>query len=143
MSIYIRLTSEELRGWIDQFPEAVNRALDAAIPTIQEMARGLTPQDTGNLAQSIEVTRQGYGLRVRWTAPYAKWVEHGAEPHEILPVRAKALRFMDRSGTMIFAKRVEHPGYPGWEFQTRVRELLMQTIKTFLQFTLQAISRRR
>lgn len=43
--------------------------------------------------------------------PYAAILEYGGEtaPHEIVPVKAKALAFAGAGG-MIFARRVRHPG---------------------------------
>lgn len=46
---------------------------------------------------------------------YAPIVELGARPHEIKPVRRKALRF-EVAGKEIFAKVVHHPGSPPHPF---------------------------
>jgi hypothetical protein len=43
------------------------------------------------------------------TAPYGKMLEDGTKPHDIRPVRAKALRF-SVGGDIRFAKVVHHPG---------------------------------
>ena len=51
----------------------------------------------------------GSDLRRAW------WYHQGTVPHVIVPVRAKALRFVSR-GTVIFAKRVNHPGTRGNPF---------------------------
>jgi len=142
MSVHIRLTDEELRQYIAEMPEMVSRAVQNAIPTIQAAAAGLTPRRSGRLAGSVEVTAEGYGARVRWTAPYAKYVEHGATPHTIRPRSPRgALRFISRDGEIVFARRVQHPGYPGWGFVSRVRELALGILKQFLQFELQRAGR--
>lgn len=41
--------------------------------------------------------------------PYARPLEDGSKPHEIVPVRARMLRFMV-GGNVVFAHRVHHPG---------------------------------
>ena len=143
MSIHIRLTDAELRGWVAEFPEAVRKALDMAIPQIEAITRSLTPVDTGELAESVEVTKESYGLRVRWAAKYAKFVERGADPHAIEPKRAQALRFLGRDGRWVFAKHVDHPGYPGWYFVQRVRELVMVIVKAAVEFQVQNMLRGR
>jgi len=43
------------------------------------------------------------------TAPYGAMQEFGTKPHDIVPIRAKALRFM-AGENVVFAKRVHHPG---------------------------------
>lgn len=43
------------------------------------------------------------------TAPYGKMLEKGTRPHDIRPIRAKALRFTV-GGDVRFAKVVHHPG---------------------------------
>ncbi|WP_203236860.1 hypothetical protein [Nocardia panacis] len=49
------------------------------------------------------------------TARYAKWVHDGTAPHTIVPRRAQVLRF-EVGGHIVFARRVQHPGYRGNAF---------------------------
>lgn len=82
-----------------------------------------TPRKTGNLGRnnsilSVSDTEVRYGNRANYAAP----VHEGSRPHDIVPKRAKALRFAaspggarltgtPRSGSqVVFAKRVRHPG---------------------------------
>lgn len=44
---------------------------------------------------------------------YHRYLDAGTRPHEILPVRAKMLRFVAKDGTLVFARRVRHPGTKG------------------------------
>jgi hypothetical protein len=44
---------------------------------------------------------------------YHRYLDAGTKPHEIRPVKAKFLRFAARDGTIVFAKRVMHPGTKG------------------------------
>lgn len=92
-----------------------------ALEAIAEQKR-LVPRKTGNLGRSI-----GLGSITANTAEtvaganYAAYVEFGTKGHDIVPRRAKALRFAvggnrrlsgtpRRGAPVIFAKRVRHPG---------------------------------
>lgn len=45
---------------------------------------------------------------------YAKYIEDGTRPHEIVAMNAKALAFA-LGGVMVFRKRVQHPGTPAYK----------------------------
>lgn len=82
----------------------------------------LVPRKTGTLGRSIHIgTVNATHVDTIAGASYAAYVELGTKPHEIVPRRAKALRFAvgagrrlsgsPRSGApVVFAKRVKHPG---------------------------------
>lgn len=78
---------------------------------------------TGNLGQSIHVAEYDEdSVRVVADADYAPDVEYGTAPHEIVPRRARALRWATspggarltgsprRGADVAFARRVQHPG---------------------------------
>lgn len=69
---------------------------------------------TGVYASSFRTTTLTVGgeLRTRITnaAPYATYIEGGTRPHIIVPVRARMLVFRNQQGTLVFAKKVNHPG---------------------------------
>lgn len=44
---------------------------------------------------------------------YHPYLDAGTRPHEILPVRARYLRFIASDGALVFTKRVMHPGTRG------------------------------
>lgn len=48
--------------------------------------------------------------------PAGRYVLEGTRAHIIRPRRRKALRFTARSGDLVFAKLVRHPGYRGDNF---------------------------
>jgi hypothetical protein len=48
------------------------------------------------------------------------WLDSGTRPHEILPVRARYLRFIASDGALVFTKRVMHPGTKGDGFAGRM-----------------------
>lgn len=74
---------------------------------------------TGNLRRSVFVrnaeevssTTISAFVGVGSEAPYGKILELGSRPHEIVPNRAKVLRFVV-DGKTVFARRVQHPGMP-------------------------------
>jgi len=142
MSVHIRLTDREVAQFAAEFPARMQAIVSQLKSTIQLLAQGLTPVDTGALAGSVEVTEQPYGLRIRWPLPYAKYADQGAAPHLIVPRKpGGVLRFVNRLGEVVYARKVEHPGYPGWDFKARVRELLMPIIKTFVENELMKVGR--
>ena len=70
-------------------------------------------QDTGALRRSLN-HYEVHGDRevtIGSNLPYAAPVTEGSRPHVIVPVNAKALRFMTTEGVK-FAVRVMHPGLP-------------------------------
>lgn len=78
--------------------------------------------DTGRLRSSIyyELTRNvnfESNVRVGSRVNYARWVHEGSGPHIIRPNPPRQfLRFPGRSGGMVFARQVNHPGYRGNPF---------------------------
>lgn len=88
--------------------------------------------DTGRLRASLFVVMlPGPTVRVGSDVTYAVYVHEGTAPHVIVPVRARALRFTTAAGVttgprggirsrsergVVFAKRVNHPGYRGNPF---------------------------
>ena len=82
---------------------------------------------TGHLRRTIgpptvQETAAGAAGELRVGATYAPFVEFGTRPHRIVPRRGKALRFLDRTGQVRFARAVNHPGtrprpffWPSWD----------------------------
>lgn len=133
VSVHLRLTSEEFRGWAEQFPEAVDRALNRAMEQVEAIAKGATPRRSGELADSVEVTKEGYGLRVRWNAPYARQMNTGSFEYMIRPRGKRPLTFFwYRMGQWRRMWEVTHPAYPGKHFTPKIRELTMQVIRQFI-----------
>lgn len=113
--------SRQLRARLEAIKpdEAMMRAF--AVAATEEQKR-LVPRRTGNLGRSIRIgaVSASYAETVA-TANYSAYVEFGTRAHDIVPVRAKALRWpakgsstlsgrVRKGGTAIFAKRVKHPG---------------------------------
>lgn len=90
--------------------------------TVAVVAQGLAPHDTGTLAASIKAKRVGFGWEVIADTPYSLAVHEGTRPHVIEPKHAKALRFPSKGGTIVYAKRVNHPGTKANPFLTTALE---------------------
>ena len=107
------------------------KALGATRPIMRDFqlesiaeAKRLVPRKTGHLGRSIlpgSVSDSHADIQAR--TPYAAAVEFGVKPHVITPKRAKLLawpaaeggrrlsgRARTKSGPLIFARKVNHPG---------------------------------
>ena|SRR5438128_1943173 len=94
----------------------------------------LVPRRTGNLARSIQIQSVSSTQAVVVAlAGYAAYTEYGTRPHQIVPVRRKALRFAigknarlsgspRKGAAVVFAKRVRHPGTRGMHWARRGAE---------------------
>ncbi len=83
-------------------------------PTTLEGLRSITNRLRGNLrAVPARITSDG-GVAggVSNNVKYAKYQELGATlpPHDIVARHRKALRFLGKGGSVVFAKLVHHPG---------------------------------
>jgi len=120
------------------FPGAADKEIDYVMnrAASQGMAWMIpdTPIITGELRSSL-FSRQvsPSSMEIGATAPHSVYVHEGTRPHEILPVRAKALRFNWR-GKIVFFKRVRHPGTKPNPFVKRTTDKLVKFIHdTFIK----------
>ncbi len=78
---------------------------------------------TGALQKATEfrILKLKSGAKVTFLNPakYAAAIDSGARPHIIRPRRAKALRFIARGGSVVFARMVRHPGNKPYKFLYR------------------------
>jgi hypothetical protein len=70
---------------------------------------------TGALQRSIKIqyhrpTSYGQEMKISANKSYAYYHHEGTNPHIILPVKNKVLRFTGRTGATVYATRVLHPG---------------------------------
>lgn len=100
-----------------------NREMMAALglSAIREQ-KLLVPRKTGNLGRSIGLgSITSTSVITQAGAGYALYVEQGTQAHDIVPRKAKALRWAAKGtarlsgaprsgGPVLFAKRVHHPG---------------------------------
>lgn len=73
-----------------------------------------SPVDSGEMRErtNTDVSARFGGITVtaKVDTEYAGMVSGGTRPHVITPRNAQALRFQARSGEIVYAQRVNHPG---------------------------------
>lgn len=112
----------QLRARLEAIKPSPQLMRELAIQAVAEQKR-LVPRKTGYLGRSINVGRvTATSAETVARAAYAAAVEFGTRAHTIVPRRRKALRFAAnaasvrlsgtprKGGSVIFAKRVRHPG---------------------------------
>ena len=100
-----------------------------------------TPRRSGRLALSTFFTITGapgaeyqelaifQPARTETGEFYGGYVRDGTRPHEIRPVRAKALRFEGADGPIVFTMHVHHPGTRPNPYHLRVMDRLAPTVQ--------------
>jgi len=97
---------EELKRRLEKLERLpIEQALAQFGLLVASEAKKHAPVDTGRLRNSITALQTGKEVRVGTNVNYAKFVELGHRA-EIVPVKAKALRFFVRGVGWVFAKRV-------------------------------------
>ena len=116
VSVEVDFDMEPFQKWVERVkreaPKVFDEFLDRSSSLIAETMRMKAPVRGGFLRDSIVIRKNGDAVEVGPTTPYAAYVEFGTRPHIIEPVQASALAF-EIDGQAVFAKRVQHPGFPG------------------------------
>ena len=111
---------DELRRKFKQFPDWVAAGLSTAIKLsageITREVRKETPVKTGQLKRSVLPTFSHLRAVIEPRAKHAIFVHEGTRPHEIRPVRKKALYW---KGALHPVMSVHHPGTKGNPFMER------------------------
>lgn len=124
------LDASNLRAQHDRFLAAHSDMVggvlyDAGVVALAEVAvhPGFKPR-TGKLQASIgaKVVRTSRGKLVKISddkggtgVGYSRPIEEGSKPHRITAKRGKLLRFVSKSGALVFRRSVMHPGNkPYW-----------------------------
>lgn len=121
---YLRQKTEEVR---------VAAVLLAPGPAKSPVNRSSVNWSTGRLEASI-TTDYGHSTggdlesTVTANAPYALMVHEGTRRHVILPKPGRTLRFRGRTGDIVFAPRVDHPGTAANPFLSKALETVMGAI---------------
>lgn len=95
-------------------------------PTITARLRERAP-GRGNWTHTIN--HRTSATAIQWVGSFKPWgfVTRGTKAHPILPVRATVLRFETRDGSVVFARKVNHPGTQPNRFPMQVwRESLAE-----------------
>jgi hypothetical protein len=103
-------------GFDDEFKSRngmVGRDLSKRATRVQLAAKAQTGVRTGMLKRDITknwVNGNDLVIAVGSDRYYAKWHHDGTRPHVIRAKNAKALRFVNKRGNVVFARSVNHPG---------------------------------
>lgn len=104
--------TQQLTRLINEAPATFGVAVAESAEYIAGQAKALTPVDTSNLKNSINVKYKNSGMTAEIGTPveYAPHVEFGTRPHKITSNRGLS------DGTTFFGKEVNHPGTPAQPF---------------------------
>ena len=130
MSVKVSVTSQGVEDLGIRLQNVTPRFVQMVADCCENKMKEFAPQGkTGGLKKSIRQRRLGpLSFTVEAGAPCAVFVERGTRPHEIRPVRARALRF-EVGGGVVFARLVRHPGTkPQW-FMRRAVEFCRDRVK--------------
>lgn len=129
-SVEIEGLEEVERAWAESVRELGAGTRRAVVLASREGAeegrRTATWKDrTGAARKTItsRLVKDSFGLvEANILAPlhYHPYLDAGTRPHEILPVRARALRFIASDGAFVITRRVWHPGTKGDGFAGRM-----------------------
>jgi hypothetical protein len=112
--------------------ETAFKALHDSMEAVLTEAIDAAPVKTGTLRRSGTITdsRSRQSVFISFNTPYAAIVHDGSEPHEILPVKKKALYW---KGAAHPVKRVLHPGTKPNPFLTRTVEKRLDNVGGYIQ----------
>jgi len=133
-------------AFFSEVERIVHEGLHQAGANAESFAAKNAPKRTGFLGRSTKHqfvrTSRGAVVRIQNAVKYARYVEDGTKPHEIVARRAKALRFQT-SGGIIFRRRVRHPGTRATKFLWKATRFANQRFQTTVASRLTGLSRRR
>lgn len=113
---------DELREAFKRSPKIVGSALEKATKDsgklILATEKSEVPIKTGQLRRSITLDYRPISVSIYPSVKYALPVHDGQEPHTIVPLTKKVLRFKV-GGKWVYARRVYHPGTKGNPFVER------------------------
>lgn len=134
MSVEMEFKGENL-GIFKRFSflRATSRWIEEVAPEIEVSIAEEAPVRSGRLRDSITHRKRfgisGVAVEFGSDVPYARYVEEGTPPHIIRARNARYLRFQGRSGDIVHAAQVNHPGTRPNPFAQRAVERVMPEIK--------------
>jgi hypothetical protein len=119
---------------------------DAGVVALSEVAvhPGFKPR-TGKLQGAAKTrlirARNGKVLRITDDRPYARSIEEGSRPHKIVARNGKFLRFVNKSGALVFRRSVNHPGNRPYWFLRNAQHVAGSAAQRMLLAGMQRLSR--
>lgn len=114
MAEYIKVYDAELKTFLTSKNGPVGRYLHRQGKQVERAAKRQVGKKTGALRSSIHMRHlldaRGQYIEVKASTPYALAHHEGTKPHVIKPKNAPILRFSNKSGSVIHARTVNHPG---------------------------------
>lgn len=136
---------ETMRNAFAQAPVRIAPILQKAVVEAGKQTRNIevkeAPHKTGTLQRSIKLNFFPIGFELYPTVNYAGYVVSGTQPHIIVPVRAKALRFKGRDGQYHYAKKVHHTGTKANPFVERTVDIATAPVNKVFNQALQEITK--
>lgn len=118
---HLRLDNKALDSFLNSPTGPVGRHMRRIGLQILIGARAMVGRDTHRLAESLtmrhERTARSQFVKVGSDVNYALVHHEGASPHVIEPGPGRIVRFSS-GGRVVYAKRVEHPGFRGRKYLT-------------------------
>jgi hypothetical protein len=144
MNINIQFDAKQLINATKKEPmialQEINNAIKKSALKIQSLSQRSAPANTGALRQSIQSRFEPLRGIVQAVAKYAIYVHEGTRPHDIYPVRKRALANV-RKG-QFFGKHVKHPGTKPNPFMKRSTDQALPFITNYFKQALDNILRR-
>lgn len=143
MDFFVQIVGiAELTAAFRQYPAIsapiLQRALSASGAILaKHTTKDTVPWRTGFLTQTFQAVLETGKLHWYPTASYARYVEFGTAPHDILPRNGSALYW---SGAQHPVKIVHHPGTKANDFMGRIVEASQAEINTMFGTALQQIT---
>lgn len=131
------ITRNDFEKILPQLRRALRRSHDLTAQDVWGNIRENSPKDHGRLAGSWTLQRvsEMYST-VGTSVKYALVQNDGSDPYEIFPRNARALRFTV-GGSVIFAKRVSHPGIRGKQYIEKSIEQTNARAREFVEIALE------
>lgn len=130
-------------GFIEALKRDINVALIETSDSIKKDIKADTSFGGEKLRNSFNTIKTGaYKFKIMSKSPHGVFIEEGTRPHVIRPRFKKCLRFVSRSGDIVFAKKVNHPGNKAYRFFSRALTKANGTFKRKLQTALRHAAQR-
>jgi len=123
---HFTLNEAEVGFWVMARGGPVMADIERRASRVQRVQQAYVRKRTGYLLSTIRKQPIRSHARPGWSViagnkktPYTLFEDQGTRPHIIKPKNRQFLRFVSRSGQVVFAKIVHHPGTRGSYFVER------------------------
>lgn len=126
-----RITSDT--SWMKTFFDDAKRQIIAELSQAAPVGKSPEEDHVGpRLKDSFYGQTEGHKLTIYSGSPVYQYVVKGTGPHQILPIRAMALRF-ESAGEVVFSKVVNHPGTKANDFPGKLTDKIKATTRGMIR----------